>query len=64
LYDVLFEHKDTPYVMRAYHVSFFEGELDLKEHLQIHWVSLGDLASYCVPEPDKPTNAYLQENFQ
>lgn len=63
LYDVPFEHKDTPYVMRAYHVPFFEGELELKEHLQIHWVSVNDLTSYSVPEPDKPIITYLQEVF-
>lgn len=64
LCDVSFEHKNTPYVMRAYHVPSFDGELELREHLQIRWVSPCDLVSYPVPEPDKPIIAYLQDKFQ
>ncbi len=63
LCDVPFEHKDMPYVMRAYLVPSFKGELELREHLQIHWVTASDLTSYVVPEPDKPIIAYIQENF-
>jgi len=64
LCDVAFEHKDTPYVMRAYHVPHFDGELELREHSQVHWVSLCNLSSYPVPEPDKPIIVYLQDKFQ
>ena len=63
LCDVPFEHKNIAYVMRAYHVPFFTGELTLTEHLQINWVSVSNLSSYSVPDPDKPIIAYLQEKI-
>lgn len=61
--DVPFEHKDTPYVMRAYHVPSFTGELVLNEHLKVHWVSIADLSSYSVPDPDKPIITYLKNRY-
>ncbi len=61
--DVPFENKDTAYLMRAYHVPFFTGELILHEHLQINWVLASDLSSYSIPDPDKPIVAYLQKKF-
>lgn len=63
LCDVPFESKNVLYLMRVYHVPFFQGALILREHLQAHWVTVKDLSSYVVPEPDKPVIAYLQKNF-
>ena len=49
-----FEYKGQSMEMRAYFVDSFSGEIILHEHQQIHWVEMKDLASYDVPEPDRP----------
>jgi len=49
-----FEHKGNMIEMRAYFVDTFSGEFILHEHQQINWVSLHELSSYDVPDPDKP----------
>lgn len=49
-----FEKNNVEYEMRAYLVSSFVGEIELREHLQIHWVSLSQLSQYDVPTPDVP----------
>jgi mutator protein MutT len=59
-----FEHKGDLVEMRAYVVSSYSGELQLLEHQQIAWVKLEDLASFDMPDPDKPIVAYLVASEQ
>lgn len=57
--DVPFEHKEKLFIMRAYHVPAFSGQMILYEHLQVNWVSIADLSLYSVPDPDKPLIEFL-----
>lgn len=59
LCDSAFIYNNQSYIMRAYHVPAFTGNITLTEHLQIQWVSIDQLQTYDVPEPDKPIVATL-----
>lgn len=49
-----FEHKGQSMEMRVYYVNTFSGEFNLYDHQQIKWVSIEELHSYDMPDPDRP----------
>lgn len=57
-----FSYKDTLYDMCVFKVPSFEGEIILKEHSAISWVTPDELSNYDFPEPDLPIVELLQKN--
>ena len=49
-----FEHKGHSMEMKTYFVYEYSGEITLTEHLEVRWVSIEELVSYDMPDPDKP----------
>jgi 8-oxo-dGTP diphosphatase len=58
-----FEHRDATWEMRAYFVQSFTGEIELREHQEVRWVSIEELSGYDMPDADKPIVEKLLKEF-
>lgn len=54
-------HKGVDYDMHVFKVPSFKGEVTMKEHSAIVWVTPQELLNYDMPEPDVPIVELLLE---
>lgn len=56
-----FYHKNILFDMCVFKVVSFHGQIVLREHSAIAWVSPAELSQYSFPEPDLPIIELLQK---
>jgi mutator protein MutT len=45
----------------AYRASYVRGDIQLKDHDEVRWVTIGELVQYAFPEPDRYIASVLVE---